>query len=148
MAINLHLTDAAKVRETLERVVNAHPYMKTRFAVKDNDIVQLRNDDEPVAVNLYDIDYEPDSQFFQQRVRPFNLLEDRLYRLEVYRSPSSVYLFMDVHHTIFDGLSTSVFLSDFRKAYRGEELETERYSSFEHSLDEQQQIQGEQYGQA
>src|SRR5574344_2572518 len=147
-AANLHLPDADKVKEALIKVVDAHPYLKTRFAVKDDDIVQLRHDDEPAVVDLYDIDHEPDSQFFQQRVRPFNLLEDRLYRLELYRSPSSVYLFMDIHHTIFDGLSSAIFMADFERAYHDEELETERYSSYEHSLDEQRQVQGEQYVQA
>ena len=38
-AMNLHLPDADKVKEALIKVVDAHPYLKTRFAVKDDDIV-------------------------------------------------------------------------------------------------------------
>src|SRR5574344_1353761 len=137
--------DAEQLRDALIRVVDAHPYLKTRFAMKDGDVVQRRNDEEPAAVELHILDTEPDSAFFQQRIRAFNLLEDRLYRIEIYQTPSSVYLFTDFHHTIFDGLSTAIFMSDLQKAYRGEQLQTETYCSYEHSLDEQQLMQGKTY---
>ena len=140
--------DAEQLRDALIRVVDAHPYLKTRFAMKDGDVVQWRNDEEPAAVELHVLDMEPDSAFFQQRICPFNLLADRLYRIEVYQTPSSVYLFTDFHHTIFDGLSSAVFMSDLQKAYRGEQLQTETYSSYEHSLDEQQLMQGKTYEEA
>lgn len=128
--------EATVLRDALIKVVNAHPYLKMRFEMREGDIVQRRNDEEPAAVDLVSMDVEPDVNFFQSRVKPFNLQTDRLYRIEIYRSPASVYLFTDFHHTIFDGLSSTVFLNDLQKACKGESLEAETYSSFEHALDE------------
>ena len=35
--------DASKLRDALEKVVNAHPYLKTRFVQHDGDVMQIRS---------------------------------------------------------------------------------------------------------
>lgn len=122
--------------EAVIKVINAHPYLKTYFAKRDGDVVQMRNDDAEVVVTCCDIDFEPDQAFFQQRVRPFNLFEGPLYRAEVYAAPASTYLFLDVHHTIFDGASSLVFEADLQAALAGNDIAAEQYSAFDRALDE------------
>ena len=140
--------DAETLRQALLTVVDAHPYVKTRLAERNGEIVQLRLDDEPAVVDVFKIDNQPDAAFFQQRVRPFNLFNDRLYRLEIYDYQGALYLFQDFHHIIFDGGSYIVFLQDVSAALAGQEILTETYSAFDHAFEEHELEQSEAYSAA
>ena len=80
----------------------------------------------------------PTSAFFQTRVRPFDLFNDRLYRMEIYDTPNGLYLFKDIHHLIFDGGSEYVFGNELDKVLSGESLAVEAYTAFDRALDEQE----------
>lgn len=128
---------AEQLLHAVTTVINAHPYLKTHLMVKDGDAMQKRRDDAPAEVTVTVLDYEPDTDFFQQRVRPYNILGDTLYRLEIYQSPSAVYLFKDFHHLVFDGISNGLFLSQVLAVLDGADLQQEVYSAFDRTLDEQ-----------
>lgn len=140
--------DAAKLRDALEKVVNAHSYLKTHFVQHDGDVMQIRRDEEPVNILMESLTEEPDRDFFQNRVRPFDLYNDQLYRLEIYTYNNKVYLFMDIHHSIYDGASSLIFLNDIQKAYEGENIEIETYTAFDFALDEFKQMKSEKYAEA
>ena len=135
---------AESLRAALIEAVNAHPFVKMHFAMKDGDVVQVRCDDSPVEIPIYEIDEKPDSEFFQKRLRPFNLLEGPLYRFEIYKTPAGLYLFQDIHHTVNDGFSLMVLQSDIDKALKGEQIEPEVFSYFDHSLMEAGKLSGEE----
>lgn len=139
---------AEDLKSALVKVINAHPYMKTIMAQKDDDVVQLCLDNDDAEISIAELQEEPTTEFFQSRVRPFNLLKDHLYRIEIYKTPQAVYLFTDFHHIIFDGVSTMIFSMDLQKALAGEELEVESYSAFDHAIDEQALVQSEKYQEA
>ena len=130
--------DALRLADALRQVVDAHSYLKTRLASEEGGVVQQRHDDEKAVVTLIAVKQEPDNAYFQNKVKPFDLFVDRLYRLEVIQSPQHVYLFMDIHHIVFDGLSASVFLDDVKRAYDGETLEAEKYTAYDFALYEQE----------
>ena len=140
--------DAGKLREALEKVVNAHPYLKTRFVQHDGDVMQIRRDEEPVEILMESLAEEPDTAFFQNRVRPFDLYNDQLYRLEIYSYNNKVYLFIDIHHSIYDGASSLILLDDIKKAYDGENIEPETYTAFEFALDELKLMKSKEYDEA
>lgn len=140
--------EAEKLCDALERVIEAHPYLKTTFVISNGDVMLKRNDELPACVDLIVLDHEPEDGFFQSRVRPFDLLKDRLYRFEVYKTPSSLYLFQDIHHIIFDGGSNLILLDEVIKAYKGIELERAAYTAFENSLDEKVLLESEAYSEA
>lgn len=140
--------DAETLRQTLLTVVDAHPYVKTRLAEREGEIVQLRLDNEPAVVDVFKIDTKPDAAFFQQRVRPFNLFNDRLYRLEIYDYQGTLYLFQDFHHIIFDGGSYIVFLQDVSAVLAGKEIITETYSAFDRASEESELEKSEAYSAA
>ena len=62
---------------------------------------------------------KPDAAWFQEQVRPFDLLNEPLYRLMIADTPAGTFLFMDIHHIIFDGLSADLFLEDIRRGCLG-----------------------------
>jgi amino acid adenylation domain-containing protein len=130
--------DADKLVAAVKAAVEAHIYLKTRLTRSEDDVMQQRHDDEPVEVTVTTLDAEPELSYFQQKVRAFDLFEDRLYRFEVINTPSCVYLFMDVHHILYDGLSTSVFMGDVLKSYKGEELMPEKFTAYDFALYEQE----------
>ena len=133
--------DTDRMVNALKQVVNAHPYLKSRLMEFDGEAVLQRNDQAPAEVIVSELSEEPKRAYFQKRVVPFHLMSDQLYRLEVLKTPLKTYLFFDVHHIIFDGLSGKVFMNDLKRAYEGEKLKQEGYQAYDYSLYEQEELQ-------
>ena len=132
--------DADQMVHALKQTVDAHCYMKARLTVNDGEMVFERHDDETIEIAITVTDVEPTINDFQQRVRPFFLFDEPLFRIEVIVAPDILYLFFDAHHIIFDGLSRIVFMNDLKRAYDGEVLEQESYMAYDHALYEQDEL--------
>lgn len=126
-----------------EKVFASHPAFTAKFAEKNGEIVQARRDDKRLSVAIEKLDAEPDAQFFGSRMRPFHPDEDELARGTVFESPSASYLFLDIHHTVFDGFSVGLFLGELLKALGGEDLPAENYTAFDMALDERDYLESE-----
>ncbi len=140
--------NATRLAQAAEAAVGAHPVLKAHFATVDGDTMMQRRDEAEYHVNVINVDDEPTAEYFQKKVRPFNLLGDDLVRIEVVQSPSAVYLFLDAHHTVFDGLSIDVFLADLLAAYDGKAVEGESVTAFDYALYEQDLLQSNAYTEA
>ena len=132
----------------VESVVAAHPYLKTCLAVVDGEVMLRRRDEYGYQCDITVLDFEPDTSFFQSRVRPFNLFEDSLCRFDIYIHGEDVYFFRDVHHIITDGLSNAMLTSEIFRAYNGESIETETFTAFDRAIEEQKIKQSVAYSQA
>ena len=130
-------TKAEELAAAVQKAVEAHSFLKSRFDILDGDIVQVSHDEESVEVRITKLSQTPDMNFFRSRVYPFDLFRDRLYRLEVYTCGDTCWLFMDIHHTVFDGLSDGVLLSDVRAALKGESLLKKTVTAYDYALYEQ-----------
>ncbi len=135
--------DLPGLQKAIEETVAAHPYIKTTFMMDENgDIWQKRNDDAPFAVEIQDrLDRNA-------LVRPYNLFEDRLFRIGLYDTAEGKYLFLEFHHIISDGTSCGIFIRDMNAAYQGKQLKKEIFSSFENALAEEKALNGEAYDRA
>ena len=144
--------DVKKLQQALTAVVDAHSYIKTHLEQRGDDIVQVRRDEAPVHIFVEEKKEQTTEKdmlhLLQQRVRPFNLLDDDLYRIELYTSGDEVYALVDIHHIINDGLSVQVFMADLERAYAGEKLQAETYTAFDFALDEEELVNSEQYREA
>ena len=129
--------DADRLVKALKQVVNAHPYLKSKLIEVNSEVVLQRNDEDTVEIKVSELSEEPEKAYFQKRVLPFHLIGDQLYRVEVLKTPHKTYLFFDVHHIIFDGLSIEIFMKDLRRAYDGHTLSTESVQAFDYMLYEQ-----------
>jgi amino acid adenylation domain-containing protein len=132
--------DTDRMVNALKQVVNAHPYLKSKLIEVDGEVVLQRHDQESVEIKVSELSEEPENAYFQKHVLPFHLLGDPLYRLEVLKTPHKAYLFFDVHHIIFDGLSRDVFMKDLKRAYEGEILKQESYQAYDYALYEQAEL--------
>lgn len=69
----------------------------------------------------------------QERIRPFDLSRGPLLRFSLFKLEAEIHvLFMDVHHIIWDGVSSVVFLQELLDTYMGAELPAMRlqYSDY------------------
>ena len=139
-AYRFHGADADRMVHALRQTVDAHCYMKTRLTNKDGKLVLERHDDEAIEIAKTVSDVEPTINDFQQRVRPFQLLDQPLFRIEVISAPDNLFLFFDAHHIIFDGMSRNIFMNDLKRAYDGKPFEQESYMAFDHALYEQNEL--------
>lgn len=148
IALNMGNADAEKLRESVIKVINAHPYIKTHFAMHGSEPVQLRLDDEAPVIPVTDCS---ETEFADRKaafVRPFNFFEGPLYRIEIFRTPSGTHMLCDFHHIIFDGGSMDIFLRDLTNAYAGIAPEQERFTSFDMALMEAEDARGEAFARA
>ena len=137
--------DAGRLSAAVRSVIDAHPYMKTRLAMVDGEAKQQRRYEAETIVEDIVLTNEPDAAYFQQFVRPFDLFNDDLYRIKVVKAPSAVYLFMDIHHIIFDGMSTALFLGEILAAYDGTEPQKETITAFDFAEYDHQIASSEQF---
>ena len=60
-------------------------------------------------------------------VRPFRIVNSSLIRLRLFDAPEAGYMFMDIHHTVFDGTSMKTFLASVLNAYAEQDLKPDYY---------------------
>ena len=134
--------DLLKLKSAIETVIEAHKYLKVRlFMDKNGEIKQRRNDDEKFKIEI--IDGRNISK--NELVKPFNLFGERLARFAIYRTHKGSHLFIDIHHLIADGTSYEIILNDIERAYQGEEIKAEKYTSYEAALDNAAAVKSELY---
>ena len=118
-------TDLNRLKDSLCQVFRAHCSLLSRFQMEtDGSIYRLvpEGDREEIFVNILESRGEPD---MRKLIRPFSDLDGELYRLNIILADEKKYLFMDIHHILFDGASIPVFMRDLNRAYAGDRLEEE-----------------------
>ena len=117
--------DEERLRTAVIDTVEAHPTLFTR--------IELTDDGEPMQTIDMDnehfeleIEYTTDiEKKAAELVRPFDIYNDRLFRIHLLRDDSHLYLFIDYHHLIVDGTSMSLLLHDINDAYNGKAVSGE-----------------------
>ena len=120
-----------KLQEAGIRVINAHPYLKTYLAIRDEEIVQMANSSAEILIPIIKINQGELENRKNSFVKPFDLFKGPLYRMEIYYTEEHTYLFADFHHIIFDGSSLDIFFEDLAKAFGGVEIVAEKYTAFD-----------------
>ena len=136
---------ADKLAEAVRKTMELHPYLKTRIIQTDEDIMQKPFMDEAVDIEISELDTCPDAEFFQKLIVPFDLLNEKLYRIKIFTFKEKVYLFMDIHHIIYDGLSSAVFLEDLRSELKGIESNAETVTALDYAVYEQEFIKSDAF---
>ena len=140
--------DPARLKEALAKVMETHPFLKTRLVLQKGEVMQQRRDNQPTEILVHSADEDKMKSVMTQFVQPFDLFNDNLYRFEIYTTQSSVYLLMDFHHIAFDGASMGIFMQDLKQVLEGKEIFAELVTAFDVSLYEQEALQSPAYLQA
>ena len=131
-------TDPDRLKGALRQLFRAHTNLLSRFQMEaDGSVFRLvpEGDGEEIPVNIREVRGEPD---LEQLIQPFSDLDGELYRLQILSGDEKAYLFMDIHHILFDGSSLPVFIRDLNQAYAGERLEVETVTAGDFAGKEQE----------
>lgn len=119
-------TDAAKLKRSLDKLINATPVLWSRIYLDETEYIQSPIDDFEADVKIVTLDKDELSQYMTAFVKPFSLNRGPLFRAKIVKTQDSVVLLFDVHHIIMDGLSLSVFMRRLADIYEnGTEPETD-----------------------
>ena len=127
---------ARRLAEVIDTVLAAHPYIFTRLTIRDDDIVQQRMDADGYSVPVKEMSEDELKAYRADFVKPFKLMNSRLFRIEVIQTEAAVYLFAEFHHIIFDGASFDLFLNSVKMVLEGGEIQSETYDYFDYVRDD------------
>ena len=147
-AMLFRLTDSIdlnRLKDALEAFVAAHPYIKSRIT-EENGMPCMQDCDEPWTAEIKEVDSI--DQVRKGFAQPMDLRKDRLFRLELYRTPEANYFYVDFHHIIADGACIPIILNDLSTAYEGREIPAEKMGGAEIALKEQQKRESEAFEEA
>ena len=129
-----------KLAEAIDSTVAAHPYLKTRLFMSDEgEVLQKRDDALTYKTQIIN------GMNRETLVRPYMLFNEQLFRFEIHRTCDGNYLFLDIHHIVADGTSLGIILNDINRAYSGEKLEVEEYTSYDLALDNRDALASDAY---
>ena len=121
-------TDVQLLAQSIETLIKAHPQFFVHFDSEGGEIIQIVDTNQPVDVAKSQLSEAELEKYKVEFVRPFNLRQGPLYRMEIVTTEQDVYLLADVHHLVFDGGSFDLFLNQLCDLMNGKEIEAEAIS--------------------
>ncbi|MBO6080613.1 MAG: amino acid adenylation domain-containing protein [Bacteroidales bacterium] len=121
-------TDVQLLEKSIETLIKAHPQFFVHFDSEGGEIVQIVDTNQPLALTKSQLSEAELEKYKVEFVKPFNLRQGPLYRMEIVTTEQNVCLLADVHHLIFDGGSLDLFLNQLCDLMNGKEIETEAIS--------------------
>ena len=137
--------DLERFKSALEAFVAAHPYILSHVVEVDG-VPSMEESQETWKAEIKEIDSI--EQVRGSFAKPMDLHKDRLFRLELYKTPESAYFYCDFHHIIADGACIPIILGDLSAAYEGKELPGEKMSGADIAREEQAQRESEAFEEA
>ena len=137
--------DIQRLKRALDAFVAAHPYLLSRISEAEG-MPCLEESEEKWSARIREIDSidEVHSDFG----KAMDLHKDRLFRLELYRTPEAAYLYVDFHHIIVDGACIPIFMSQVGAAYDGQEIPAEKINGADIAREEQRLRESEAFEEA
>ena len=121
-------TDVQLLEKSIETLIKAHPQFFVHFDSEAGEIVQIVDKNQALAISKNQLNETELEKYKVDFVKPFNLRQGPLYRIEIVTTEQNVCLLADVHHLIFDGGSLDLFLNQLCDLMNGKEIEAEAIS--------------------
>ena len=116
--------DFQKFENAFNKLARRQDVLRTRIVLVDGMPMQMVSDMSEFKVTLKESLEGSVAQGLKTFIRPFNLLEDPLVRIELSRVAHGKHvMFIDMHHIICDGVSHQILLNDFLNFYADGEPE-------------------------
>ena len=115
--------DKSKLIRAFTQIVQRQDSLRTFFEVSDAGPVQKIEENVKFRKDYLEVGKEEVSLIIQDFIRPFNLEEPPLFRLQLLKTGDTEHiLMMDVHHSVFDGSSMVIFVKELADLYAGRAL--------------------------
>lgn len=163
--INFGKIDADRLKSAIIKVIDYHPYLKTRIVMDNGIAYQEERNSLPVndLIEIVDVDFANGADFdelsdenignfnlsnvnvknyVEEFIKPFNLSEGPLFRFKILKCDDNVALLSDFHHIIVDGTSLNLLFRQLALIYDDVDLElkdsdcVEALNGFDYSLKE------------
>ena len=122
--------DPEKLARAVGETARLYPFMRVCARVIDGTPCVVPVRDMKIVVDTETTDETDADKLCADFVKPFDFENGPLFRFKIFITPEGIYFFNDVHHLITDGTSTSVFIRNLARIYRGEAPEREDVSGF------------------
>ena len=120
--------DIPLLTKAVKTLVKTHPMLQAHFGSAGADIIQIVDLEQPIEIAQSQCKEEDIPHYKWEFVKPFNLRQGPLYRMEIVTTEQWVYLMMDIHHLVVDGGSFDVLLSQLFDLLNGQEIEPETFT--------------------
>ena len=111
--------DIQRLQDAMMRTAERHDIYKTRIVQQENGFFQYIDPQISFSVKITSMSEAEYNQYKKAFLRPFNLLEDVLIRMEIVKTETTVYAMVDMHHVIADGYTLTRFWNDVDEIYQG-----------------------------
>ena len=123
-----NIMDMDMLTAAVNAAVRNQPVFMTEFFFnEDGDICQRYSENDFEEITLEHVTEAELREIEKTLVHPFKIIKSKLVRFRIFETEEAGYLFMDVHHTIFDGTSSKVFFTNVMTAYAGQDLPKDYY---------------------
>ena len=138
--------DAEKLKESIIKTIETYPYIKTRIVMMDGELFHKRDDSIAIDdIPIVEVDSISNKEIEKENVKKFDLLNDQLFRVKIYKTPEETILFFDIHHIITDGESVEKLFNNFIDVYHGREIEEEIIDGYVNALLEEENKSSQKY---
>ena len=120
--------DTTLLTKALETLVKAHPQLQAHFGSSGSDIIQIIDFEQPIEIPHSQHSEAEMDQYKRDFVKPFNLRQGPLYRMEIVTTEQWVYMMLDFHHLVMDGGSLDLLLTQLFELLNGHEIEPESFT--------------------
>ena len=121
-------TSLERLRDALETVIRNHPLLNFRMS-RATGCLAYHPEQEP-QISSTGINEENPEVAAKALIHPFLIWNAPLYRVHILVAADGLYLLLDFHHIISDGMSIALFLNQISMAYNGQTLPDDGYLTF------------------
>ena len=128
--------DVKRLKKAIEGLFEVHPNLKCIIQKQEGQYECLRDDEKVIDIPIIKLSDEEWEKTRENLLVPyFYEVNEPLYHIGIYITPTNIYLFFDISHAIGDGVTMNILFEDLNTLYRGEEIPKETYSYYEYVLD-------------
>ncbi|MCK4258408.1 MAG: amino acid adenylation domain-containing protein [Halanaerobiales bacterium] len=114
--------DLERLTQAFNVLLKRHDAFRTSFTVIDGEVVQKIAEDVEFAIPSYEVQTDDFNTVLEQFIRPFDLSQAPLLRVEIIKFNDQHLFMFDIHHIISDGLSMEILYRELKQLYEGIEL--------------------------
>ena len=117
------ILDIKKIQESLNKIIQRHEILRTKFVIKGNEVVQKVIENATIKIPVYYNKNEEIEEIIEKFSKPFKLENEFLIRVEVhFIDNQKTLILVDSHHIIMDGIGLNNLIIEFNRIYNGDNL--------------------------
>ncbi len=118
--------DVKKLKDAIIKTVFNNVNLFTKIKIKDNEVYQYLDIDNNYSINEQYVSNDQYMHIKNMYNKNFEILEDRLFDINIYKTELCIYVIANFHHIIFDGRSVYIFLKEISDYYNNIHVDSEK----------------------